>query len=359
MRILQVIPNLKSGGAESFTTELSLELIRKGHICDVATLFDISEETYKTNILSEKTRLLSLHKKHGLDLACFIRLYKLIKDEEYDVVHAHVNSIPYLLLSCILLRKIRFVATIHSDAKLEAGTKLMRWIRKLMFKSGMCVPVTISEESLESFKMFYQMDSSLIYNGLSVYSGQGIASLRDNDEQLLFIHPASCQEIKNQQLLFQAFARLTHVYPNIKLIWAGNNTSYRSLFEKLQKYMVPQIKYIGVVPNVRDYLVQADAMCLSSKMEGMPMTIIEAFSVGCPALCTPVGGILNMIDSGKNGMLSKDLTIESYFEMLKSFIELSYEKRRVMKELAIHSFEKYDISTCADKYLLVYKKILK
>ena len=42
--------------------------------------------------------------------------------------------------------------------------------------------------------------------------------------------------------------------------------------------------------GVRDYMIAADAMCLSSKMEGMPMTIIEAFSVGLPALCTPVGG---------------------------------------------------------------------
>lgn len=40
----------------------------------------------------------------------------------------------------------------------------------------------------------------MIYNGVSNYMGNGISSLRDNETQFLFIHPASCQPVKNQQL---------------------------------------------------------------------------------------------------------------------------------------------------------------
>lgn len=59
----------------------------------------------------------------------------------------------------------------------------------------------------------------------------------------------------------------------------GRNDSDITLYKSLIPYMVKQFKYIGPVAHVRDYLAQADAMCLSSKMEGMPMTIIEAFQL--------------------------------------------------------------------------------
>ena len=69
MKILQVIPNLLSGGAESFTIELSLELTNKGHDCDVATLYDNLENTSRILRLQEKSNIISLHKKNGLDLS--------------------------------------------------------------------------------------------------------------------------------------------------------------------------------------------------------------------------------------------------------------------------------------------------
>ena len=308
MKILQVIPLLGFGGAEHFTIGLANELIRQGYECDILTLFDIDKNNSLLNKLSPKAHHCSLHKKFGLDLGCYQKLYKFIKKGGYNVVHVHVGAIPYILLSTLLLKNVKFVATIHSEAKREAGRNIMKWSRFFMFRHHLITPVTISEESKKSFDEYYKMDAPMVYNGVPQYRGKGIEQLRDNDKQLLFIHPASCQKVKNQELLIKAFAKLIKDYPNAKMLWLGSNESFKSLYETLVPYMVPQFKYVGCVPNVCDYLVQADAMCLSSSMEGMPMTIIESFSVGCPALCTPVGGILNMIEDGDNGMLSKSLS---------------------------------------------------
>ena len=199
------------------------------------------------------------------------------------------------------------------------------------------------------------MDAPIVYNGVSNYAGNGIAPLRDNEDQFLFIHPASCQPVKNQELLIKAFTRLVIEYSNSKMIWLGSNASYKTLFDSLISIKPQQFEYLGVVPNVREYLSQADAMCLSSKMEGMPMTIIEAFSVGCPSLCTPVGGIVNMIKNGVNGMLSDDLEVESYYKMLKSFCELTTEQRKQMRDMANLSFAKYSIENSVRGYLEIYK----
>ena len=355
MKILQVLATLGTGGAEHCAVELTNEFVRQGYKCDIVTLFDVEENNDLVKQLNPCANVSSLGKKQGLDLKCYFRLYKRIKRGCYDVVHAHVGAIPYLLLSTIFLRKVKFVATIHSEARREAGQSINKWNRFFMFQHGLCTPVTISEESKASFDDYYNMDAPMVYNGVSNYTPGKSLNLRDNEEQLLFIHPASCQIVKNQQLLFKAFDKLFKEYKNIKLYWLGNNKTYYNLYESLIPEMPGIAKFVGIVPNVRDYLAEADAMCLSSKMEGMPMTIIEAFSVGCPSLCTPVGGIVNMIKNGVNGMLSEDLEVESYYKMLKSFCELTTEQRKQMRDMAKRSFEKYSIENSLRGYLGIYK----
>lgn len=354
MKILQVIPTLGFGGAEQFTVELTNELVNQGYECDLVTLYDIEKNNKLLKKLCKKVKCHSFHKKAGLDIKCYYRLYRIIKEGKYDIVHAHVGAIPYILLSAVLLTDVKFVATIHSEAKREAGKSIMKWSRFFMFRHHKCIPVTISEESKASFDKYYKMDAAMVYNGVSPYNSNGIATLKDNKEQILFIHPASCQPVKNQKLLIKSFARFVVDYPNSKLIWLGNNASYMQLYQSLVPDMVEQFKYIGPVSNVRDYLIQADAMCLSSKMEGMPMTIIEAFSVGCPALCTPVGGIVNMIKDGKNGLLSKGLTVDDYYSMLKKFADQPWNKKQDMHRMAKNSYYRYSIKNTADGYLKIY-----
>lgn len=355
MKILQVLPTLNTGGAEHCAVELANEFVRQGYECDVVTLFDIEKQNDLLKQLDSRINHFSLNKRKGFDICCYFKLYHFIKKGKYNVVHAHVGAIPYLLLASLLLKKVKFVATIHSEAKRDAGKSICKWTRIFMFKNGLCIPVTISEESKASFDEYYKMDAPMVYNGMSDYESNANLGLRDNKKQLLFIHPASCQMVKNQQLLFRAFSKLTEEHYNVKLCWLGSVNTYYELYESLKKEMPSSAIYIGVVSNVRDYLAEADAMCLSSKMEGMPMTIIEAFSVGCPCLCTPVGGIVNMIRNGENGMLSENLEIESYYKMLKTFCELTTDERQTMRDNAKQSFANFSVEKSAKGYLEIYR----
>lgn len=359
MNILQIIPTLGSGGAEHFVVELSNELCLQGHCVEILTLFPLSKDNHLCNVLDSRIKLSSFEKKKGLWLRGFIKVKRYIINNHYDVVHGHVGAIKYLILATFLCRKVQFVATIHSEAKREAGKSVDRWSRKIMFGLKKCIPVTISGESERSFEEFYGRKGVMIFNGVSNYVKKETIQLRDNEDEIVFIHPSSCQPVKNQQLLLSAFCRLINNGYNAKLVWVGNNTSYANLFYSLKPLMEKNVSFLGVVDNVRDYMVASDAMCLSSKMEGMPMTIIEAFSVGCPVLCTPVGGCVNMIKRGENGMLSDDLTEESYYKILESFVLLSKEERATMSANAASSFVNYCIEKCANHYLQVYRKATK
>ena len=354
MRILQIIPTLGTGGAEHFVFELSNELCRQRHTVELLTLFDVAEDNPLRQRLDKSITVTSLKKKKGLDPRIFYSVWQFIHRRKFDVVHGHVGAIKYMLFASFLCRKVKFVATIHSEARREAGKSIDRWARKLMFGLKSCVPVTISEESEKSFEEFYGRKGVMIPNGVGPYVQEKVIQLRDNENQIVFIHPASCQFVKNQVLLLSAFNRLLDDGIDAKLVWVGSNKSFIRLFHSLEPLMKRNVYYLGVVDNVRDYMVASDAMCLSSKMEGMPMTIIEAFSVGCVPICTPVGGCLNLIQSGKNGLLSEDLSEKAYFMTLLTYVKASEEKKQAFKSACMESFRHYSIERCVANYLLLF-----
>ena len=361
MKILQIIPSLGSGGAERFVCELSEHLNERSEIqCHVATLYRRDFNCFYR--LNEEIYVNGFNKKAGLDLKCLYRVYKFIKTNKYIVVHAHINAILYIFLAAFLLPRVRFVATIHSDAYFEAPSKLDRFIRKLLFKSGRVQAVTISEESRTSFMQLYRMSTPMIYNGISVYQKSSHSNEQDtSNDNIVFIHPASCQPVKNQKLLFSAFQKIASKYKNVKLLWFGNNTTYKDLFNELSQYFSDHIIYCGCVDNMRDHMAKADAVCLSSLKEGMPMSIIEAFSVGCVPIVTPAGGCLNMVSHGINGFISNSFDVDDYYNILESFVLLSPEELKKMKQASRMAFEKYTIEECANHYINVYgyNKIVK
>lgn len=348
MKILELTPNLKVGGAETFVVNISNAFVDNGHECKVTTLFDPENDDFLISKLNGSVEIGSLGKSRGLDLKCFFKVYNDIRKYKPDVVHAHIGAITYLLISSVFIRSCKYYVTIHSDARREAGNWFTRIIRRFLFKFNFVLPVTISPESRDSFLDFYKKAPELIFNGVP----DAKVSLYETYDRLVFVHPASCQPVKNQRLLFSAFSEVAKKYPNIELHWYGSHSPYEILFNELNPFLGDHIIYKGIVPDIRKYLKNARAMCLSSNMEGMPMTIIEAMSVGCISIATPVGGCVNMIDDGINGFLSSDMSVESYRSTLEKVIEMSVVELEQMRVAARESYEQhYTIEKTAQSYI--------
>jgi glycosyltransferase involved in cell wall biosynthesis len=116
----------------------------------------------------------------------------------------------------------------------------------------------------------------------------------------------------------------------------------------------PYIHLIGDRSNIADYLAIADAYCLSSHYEGMPISLIEAFSLGCIPICTPVGGIPEMIEDRINGFLSSETTELAYFNAISNF-HYSDNKAQISQNGRKTFLDKYHIRITAKRYYEFYK----
>lgn len=119
------------------------------------------------------------------------------------------------------------------------------------------------------------------------------------------------------------------------------------------------IHLIGERANATDYLHTADFFCLSSLYEGMPMTLIEAFAAGAIPVCTPAGGIPEMIQELDTSLLSESVHVDDYYQALKRAYTLPKEKQQALKQQSKQLFKKkYSIEQCARNYLALYEKLL-
>ena len=360
MKIIQLVYSLSSGGAEKFVVDLSNEMARRGHDVTLCMLLDDAPEgrAFNKQFLSPAVRFRSLHFERGFSLGKVRTVEKFILGEKPDIVHCHLNVIPYVFRLAMTRRKIRFFHTLHSVAEKASGASAQKRINRFFYARRWIRPVTISRLCQESFVRFYHLPPAPhIDNGRStVAPSAALSAVRQEVDGYkatastpVFIHVARCDALKNQRLLISTFNRLDKEGTDFCLLVLG--AGYGSDEGKqLQQMACNKIHFLGEKSNVGDYLLCADAFCLSSRYEGLPISLLEALSCGLTPICTAVGGIPDVVSDGETGYLSA-VSEEGYHQALLRFLH-----RRIDPEkLKAHFRANYSIAVCAEKYLALFQ----
>lgn len=365
MKILEIIPQLSSGGAERFTVDLSNQLCvceKKEVVLVVLHPFE-GLDFYKSE-LSPKIKVISLNKKKGVDILLLFKIYKVIKEEQPDVVHTHLRAIVYSFFAIFCYRKrIKFVHTVHNDAFKEAGRNVSYYSRKFLFSKRWTTPVTISHTSDKSFEQLYGFKATMIVNGRNIPEGLSVSQAvidefkeyRKSDDTKVLVNLARINSVKRQTMLAKIASQLTKEGYNFTLLIIGN-TKNIELVDEIKSYKCPDIYVLGERNNPLEYLKMADAYCLCSTYEGLPISLIEAMGVGIVPVCTPVGGIIDIVKNGINGFLSSDTTEDAYYTSLRRFLDLKIDEMQVMKAESLNSYLPYSMTQCALKYINLFNQ---
>ena len=362
MRILHFCESInRGGGIASMISNLVSEQCRDNNITIGVINKSIGEEViFESNVdihNFNKTKL-------GFSIKYPILIFIYLLKNRFDIVHIHSSFLYYALSIILLHHRTKFVYTVHSDAKMENSSswdKRFFWLKKYCFKHKFIYPITISPASKQSFDELYMMNSHMIENGIKRSNKDKKTTklniYRYTDNTLLFLHPGRISEAKNQITLCRVFDKLIAEGNDIVLIIAGVKQDI-TIYNNLEKYFSDRIVYIGERNDVLDLLRESDAMCLSSIWEGLPITLLEAMSVGCIPICTPVGGIPNVITHNIDGVLSKSTSENDYYEAVKSFLKLTIANRQKLKDATKERFNNYDIVHTAERYQNYYLQIL-
>lgn len=374
MRILQIIPNLSGGGAQRLVLDLCNEM-SKEHQVALLTLYDDNngKELFR-QYLNKDVKTFSLGKKLGFDLKIFSRLYKCIRQFNPEIVQTHTNGVNYVLPITFFFQDIHFFHTLHNDAFEECKSRNIRNLRKFFFKRKKIYPITISKNSDSSFQEFYgNIQRTMIYNG-RVFPEKSedyqkavseIESYKRTERTKIFTNVGYIDPQKNQNMLVDAFAKMTsELNADAVLLIIGRlgiKPGAEDIYRYLENIVIENksIKLLGEKKNVTDYLLQSDFFCLSSTFEGMPISLIEAFATGTIPICTPVGGVTEMVSDIDASLLSDTVKRDDYFQVLKRAYLLSEESQNVLRQKTLTVFnEKYSIAKCVENHISLFNKFI-
>jgi glycosyltransferase involved in cell wall biosynthesis len=114
---------------------------------------------------------------------------------------------------------------------------------------------------------------------------------------------------KGVEVLIEAFRRLAARQPLAHLLIVGSGSGQVLSVEEALRRQVAEaglserVTFTGRVDNVADFLRASDVYCLPSYFEAMPLSLIEAAGCALPCVASRVGGIVDVIDDGRSGVL--------------------------------------------------------
>lgn len=363
--IVQVLPALGWGGAQIFCIQLCNELAKNEHykVSLVSMYHHNATRHLPLEMLDKKVQFFSVGKHSGFDASVFFKLYRLLKQLKPNVVHTHLHAGYYCFYSYLKLNRSSFkkIHTIHNLAKKDSpwqGRKAYRYF----FKKQIIIPVAISAEVFKSTQEVYGNCIQItIPNGSQPVqpsvkieeTKKQIEQLKWNEQTKVLVNVARICAQKNQMLLLKSMRGLQH--ENVICLIIGDYIpDDKKIYDALLANKPDNVFFIGKVNNVGDYLLNADGFVLTSLFEGLPIALLEALSAGVVPVCTPVGGVTEVV-SNNIGFLSEHTTVESYLHALQNYLHtpqyILEEKKQQGKQL----FQKvYSMESCAKKYQKLY-----
>ena len=144
---------------------------------------------------------------------------------------------------------------------------------------------------------------------------------------------------------------------NSQLLIVGDGVLREQLQNKINVLgLQNDVLLIGKVANVSKYLQESDVYVITSKYEGLPLSMLEAISSGLPIISSNVGGIKDVITEGLNGYLY-DLNLGKD-EIVKKLLYL-YNNKDIMSDIRNNNIllsKKYDIEETSSQYCSLYSK---
>lgn len=358
MKILEVIPALSSGGAERFVVDLCNQMAKDGHEVTLLVMknFSLANYGFYKDEVSSQVKIINL----GLgkfNVSTFWKVFKAIKKVKCDVVHLHLSTSYFSVLSIMFDRKKKYLVTCHNQAENEKANNLIRfYVKNICLKLNLMKQIAISHQNAKSIEKVYSVPPvKLIYNGRATIgvtekfedTKRQIELYKSTPHTNVFTLIARCNPQKNIPRLIRCFNQLIASGEDVTLLIIGNGYD-SSEISPMVKQANSKIHFLGQKHNIPDYLSCSDFFTLSSDYEGMPITLIEALACGCIPVGTPVSGFNDVVEDGKTGFVAKDFSDEAYLEALKKAIE---NKNRISRDSLKKLYEsKLSMVACAKEY---------
>ena len=358
-KILCLIEQLGSGGAERQLSILASLLKESGHNVDVYSYYPVYFYEYilsrnGVNLIRESSNPTSLWNK-------WKRCWNVINTGNYDTVIAFSPGAVFAsLIAKIIKRNFNLIV---SDRHTTNSIGLKDLIKFHLYRfATYVVPNSYAQRDILATKFpFMRNKLHPITNFTEVSAYQDIIHKRvKNHPTLRILVVARHFPVKNANNFVKAIALLKDKNLNFHVTWVGNqNTECFELTRRLTNALAisDYIDYIDHQTSVSNFYINSDVLCQPSLCEGFSNAIGEALCSGLPVLCSKgVGDNERMVDNMVNGLFFDGYSPEDIADKIEKFYNLPIDIRIKMGTAAL---KKAQVIFSKERFIEEYNSLIR
>ena len=272
MRILHIVPEFEQGGVERYVIELSKEQVSHGHQVSLATAGGKLEAELPREV--EVIHLPVQRKNLFTGLYCVYRLAQ--KHRQWDIVHAHSRVPAWITWWTSALTGMPWIYTAHSTYSLNAGLTPLKHA-----KGVICVSDAVRKHLAD----YLPERTVTLTNGIRKpscsWEGRGFPG------HTRFLFVGRLARPKGLDMALRALGQLKDRPWTLDVVGDGPQ---RGEWEALtaETGLQDRVTFHGFRNDAEAWMARSACLLFTSYQEGMPLTVLEALSVGIPILASDI-----------------------------------------------------------------------
>jgi glycosyltransferase involved in cell wall biosynthesis len=368
LRILELITLGETGGAQTVLVDLIKGFVDGNYDVEIDVVCGPGEYVPKALPPRRRGRVIQVpwlrrNIEPFYDVKALLEIYRLCKNNNYDIVHCHSSKASWLgRIAASWAGMARICMTVHGLSFYAPDSTLLEQVYKKF--EGM-VPlaadyVFVSPKDAEEMQLLGLSANKcvLIPNGRPAppYPAVGIREiLKIPHDSPMVCMIARLAKIKNPLLFIKIAEAVLQKWPANKhaphFVLIGDGPMLAECREAVIRGNMQGLVHVpGQMDNAGQYFWDADAALLTSDYEACPLAVIEAMAVGTPVVATNVGGTGSVLEHGKTGYLFEQGEAKEAANYLLSLLQNKQQCDEMGKNAVKRYNQYFTVESMVDQY---------
>lgn len=366
--IVHVVHRFDTGGMENGMVNLFNALPPQRYRHTVVALTDYSD--FRRRIGAQTVEFHALQRAPGHGLGWAARLWKLLRQLKPDLVHTRN-------LAALEAQFVAAAAGIRATVHGEHGRDVFdlhgrNWKYNLLRRAArpfVSNYIAVSQDLETWLRLTIGVPPHKlhqIYNGVDsakFHPREGARPAFAHPESIVFGSVGRMVEVKDYPMLVRAFIQLVHQQPEragrARLVIVGEGPARGVCQALLQQAGLSHLAWLpGERHDIAEIMRAFDVFVLPSRNEGISNTVLEAQASGLPVIATAVGGNVELVKSGVNGILVAPGDVNDMAQGLLGYLDAPVRIAEHGGQARRQAEQRFSIAAMAEAYARVYDRTL-
>lgn len=339
------------GGTERVTSIIANELVKLGYDITIISCIDGEKSYFKLDSRIKLDRLYKSCSGLKFNLTAAYKLRKKIKEYDFDYIIDIDTIHSFFSIPAIIGLRTKVISWEHFNYYSDLGVRRRRWGRVLAAKYADRI-ITLTNEDREAFLENLRVKAKIDY----IYNPTPYPNEKRSEcTSKIAISIGRLTAQKGFDKLLDIWKQIEERDDKWLLYIIGSGEDKEKLLKQKESLNLKRVVFVENTKNIKEYYEKASIYLMTSRFEGLPMTLIEAQSFGLPIISYDIKtGPKDVISDNKDGYLIEE---DNQKQFVEKFLELANNRDKIegFSKEAYKSSKRFHLDNIIDRWIKVLK----